>query len=49
MVPEVITYGAVISACEKGNQADCALDLFEEMKLQGLVSNTVVYNALIQD
>ena len=34
VVPDVITYSAVISACEKGKQYERALELFEE-RLKG--------------
>ena len=32
MVPDVITYSAVISACEKGKQAERALEVFQAMQ-----------------
>ena len=47
MVPNVITYSALISACEKGKQPERALELFEAMKRQGVVPNVITYNALI--
>ena len=47
VVPDVITYSALISACEKGNEPDRALKLFEAMKQQGIVPDVIIYNALI--
>ena len=47
LVPDVITYNALISACEKGKQPERALELFEAMQRQGLVPNVITYNALI--
>ena len=37
MVPNVITYSAQISTCEKGKQPERALELFEVMQRQGVV------------
>ena len=37
VVPEVITYSAMISACEKGKQAERALEVFQAMQRQGVV------------
>ena len=34
--PDVITWNAAISACEKGAQWERALELFEEMQRRGL-------------
>ena len=47
MVPEVITFSALISACEKGKQPGRALELFEAMQRQGVVPDVITYNALI--
>ena len=38
-VPDVITYGALISACEKGREISRALQLCEAMSRQGVVPN----------
>ena len=38
---------ATITACEKGEQWPRALELFEEMRSQGLPAGVVVYNATI--
>ena len=45
--PNVITYSAAISACEKGRRPDAALDLLAEMKARGLAPNVITYNAAI--
>ena len=47
VVPNVITYSALISACEKGKQPERALELFEAMKRQGVVPDVITYSALI--
>ena len=47
MVPNVITYNAMISACEKGKQPERALELFDAMKQQSMVPDVMTYNALI--
>ena len=47
MVPEVITYSAVISACEKGKQPERALEVFQTMLWYGLVPNVITYSALV--
>ena len=45
--PNVITYNAMISACEKGQQAERVLQLFEAMQQQRLEPNVITYNAMI--
>ena len=47
LVPNVITYSALISACETGQKAVRALELFHVMRGQGLVLNVITYTALI--
>ena len=47
VIPNVITYSALISACEKANQLEWAFRLFQAMKKQSIVPNTVTYSALI--
>jgi pentatricopeptide repeat protein len=37
VVPNVITFNALISACEKGQEPERALELFEAMQRQGVV------------
>jgi len=46
-VPNVVTYSALISACEKDNQPRKALEFFKTMQQQGVVSTVITYNALI--
>ena len=48
MVPNVITYSALISACEKGKKPEQALELSEAMKRQGVVADVITYNPLIR-
>jgi pentatricopeptide repeat domain-containing protein 1 len=43
----VITYSALINACEKAGQWELALQLFERMQQEGIAPNTVTYNSLI--
>ena len=47
VVPGVITYSALINACEKGKQPERALEVFEAVKRQGVVPNTITYSTLI--
>ena len=47
LLPNVITYNALISACEKGKQPERALELFEAMQQRGVVPNVITYSALI--
>ena len=47
VVPDVISYNAVISACEKGKQPERAMRIFEATQQQGVVPNIVTYSALI--
>ena len=47
LLPTVITYNALISACEKGMQAKQALEMFYAMQRQGMVPNVITDNALI--
>ena len=42
-----ITYNALISALEKGEQPEQALEIFEEMKQHGIVRDVITYSALI--
>jgi pentatricopeptide repeat protein len=39
MEPDLYTYSATISACEKGRQWERALELFEEVKKSSNVAN----------
>lgn len=47
IMPNVVTYSVLISACEKGRQADNALQLFGLMHRDGLVPDVIIYSALI--
>ena len=47
MVPTIITYSALISACEKVKRPGQALELTEAMKWHGVLANSITYNALI--
>ena len=47
VVPNLINYSALISACSKGKQSERALQIFEAMKQQGVVPNIIIYSALI--
>ena len=44
---DVITYSALISACEKGKQSGRGMEVFEAMQRQGVVPNVITYSALI--
>merc|ERR1712150_441265 len=44
--PDVVTYNASISACEKGEQWALALHILAEMELHKLQPNDITYNAL---
>jgi pentatricopeptide repeat protein len=45
--PDVITYNAAISACEKGGQWEKALQLLEEMQAKGVEPDVITYSATI--
>ena len=45
--PDVITYSALITACEKGGMAERALQVFDKMLQQGLQPDVITYSALI--
>ena len=47
IVPDVITYNALISAMEKGKQPEQALEMLGAMQQQALVPNIITYNAVI--
>ena len=47
VVPNVITYNAQISACEKGEQPKQVLKLFQVLQLQGGVPDSISMNSLI--
>ena len=45
--PNVISYNAAISACEKGGQHEKAVELLREMEGRGIQPNVISYNAVI--
>ena len=47
MLPDVVTYSALISACEKEEHSGRSMTLFEAMKQQGVVPNFISHSALI--
>ena len=47
VVPEAVTYNAVINACNKGKQAERALEVFEALRAQELVPVAITYNDVI--
>ena len=47
VVPDVVTYNALMNACEKGKQPEQALEFFEVMQRHGVAPNMITYNALI--
>lgn len=48
VAPNGVTYTALISACGKMDQSECALELLETMQRQGLLPNVVNYNVLMR-
>lgn len=47
LVPDVVTYTAVISAHEKGGQWRRALGAYENMRARGCRPDAIVFNAII--
>merc|ERR1719356_2114107 len=47
LLPDVITYNALISACSQGGQLERALQLLNLLQAQGLEPDVVTYNMLI--
>ena len=43
----IITYNALISACDKGRQPEQALEVFETMREQVVLPDVITYSALI--
>ena len=41
LLPNVITYSAAISACEKGHKPQQALHLLQELQLRGLLPDVM--------
>ena len=48
VAPDVISYSAAISACEKGGQWERALALLEQMAARGVAPGVITYNAAIE-
>lgn len=48
IVPDVVTYNALIDGCCKTYRVGRALELFEDMKKRGIVPNRVTYDSLIR-
>ena len=46
--PDVISYNAAISACEKAGRCDDALSLLQKMREDGVQPNVISYSAAIQ-
>lgn len=46
-VPNVVTYNALISACDKGSDPDRASEVFEALRGYGVVPTEVTYSAVI--
>ena len=47
MEPDVISFSAAISACEKAAQWERALELLEEMPTRGVKPDVISFNATI--
>ena len=46
--PDVYTYTATISACERGGEVSAALETFHRMQARGISPNTAAYNAAVR-
>merc|ERR1712232_836678 len=44
---QVISYSALLSACEKGKQPERAWDIFQDMQQQSLLPDVIMYGALL--
>ncbi len=47
MVPNIVTYSALISACGHGKQPERALEVFQAMQRQGMVPDIITDSAVI--
>ena len=47
VLPDVITYNAAISACEKGEQWQQVLRILAEMRSVSVLPDVITYNAAI--
>lgn len=45
--PDVYSYSAAISACEKDKQWEKALEIFEKMQIQNVNPDVVAFNSAI--
>ncbi|QCD96775.1 pentatricopeptide repeat-containing protein At1g77405 [Vigna unguiculata] len=48
LVPDVVTYNALIDGCCKTLRVERALELFDDMKTRGVVPNRVTYGSFIR-
>ena len=46
-MPTVVTYNALVSACEKSKQPAQAWEMFQVLRQQGVEPDIVTYSALI--
>ncbi len=47
IAPDIITYGSIISALERGGQWERALEVFERMRVGGVAPNAYIFTSLI--
>ena len=47
VVPNAITYNALITACGNSKQLEQTFEVFEAMQRQNVVPDKITYNALI--
>jgi len=47
MMPNLITYSTLIRTCEKTKSLEKALEIFDAMQRQAVLSDVVIYNILI--
>ena len=47
LAPNVITYSALLSACEKGQQPERAWETYYDKQQQSLAPNVITYSALL--
>lgn len=48
LVPNDVTYGCLIDACIKNGNLTKALQVFKDMKKDGVKMNTIIYTTLIK-
>ena len=49
MVPNMITYTALINACERSKQPQWAVEMLHVMQHQDVVPNIITYSAVISE